>query len=179
MSQIMALTIANSRLGRPLGARTPDEFERALDGVAWFANLGRPSRWDAGCVRIHDWDDWPGPENPLGEAFAEAYQEIRDHVDPDQELFDRVHAAVMDRARTAVPFEPDQDSWHGPTLCVWEAAHVAALIVCVLARGWDVPDDLVEQWNWYEAGHWPSSFADDPADTPTGDLTFPRRLLVY
>jgi hypothetical protein len=93
--------------------------------------------------------------------------------------FDRVHALVLQQARTAVPYADDQDAWHAPTQCVWDAAYWTALVACVLACRWPVPDDLVEVWNWYAAGHWPSGFADEPGDGPGEQLAFPRRLLVY
>jgi hypothetical protein len=159
--------------------------------MAWFAHLGEPSPWDGGCVRMGAWDQWPGPENALGEAFAQASGDLRDGIfaacSPAagdlQVRFDRVHALVMSRAGAAVPFDPEQDAWHAPTQCVWDAAWVAALIACVLACSRPVPDDLVELWNWYAAGHWPSGFAGEPDDMP-GDrsgqqLRFPRRLLVF
>lgn len=184
-------TVANTRRDRRITARSPDEFERELDEAAWFAHLGKPSPWDGNCVRIFAWDQWPGPENALGEASGYASQDLYDRIfaasplaaDDLQMLFDRGHATVMSRARPAVPFDPKEDAWRAPTQCVWQAAYTAGLIMCVLASGWPVPDDLVEEWNWYEAGHWPSGFARDPADRP-GDrsgnqLTFPRRLLVY
>src|SRR6266704_3395612 len=79
----------------------------------------------------------------------------------------------------AVPFAGDQDAWHAPTQCVWDAAYWTALVACVLACGWAVPDDLVEVWNWYADGHWPSGFADEPGDGPGWQLVYPRRLLVY
>jgi hypothetical protein len=78
-----------------------------------------------------------------------------------------------------VPFDADQDAWHAPTQCVWDAACWTALVACVLACGWAVPEDLVEVWNWYAAGHWPSGFADEPGDGPGRQLAYPRRLLVY
>jgi hypothetical protein len=66
---------------------------------------------------------------------------------------------------------------------VWEAGFTAALVACVLACGWPLPDDLVEVWAWFEAGHWPSGFAGKPGDLPGdrygGRLAFPRQLLVY
>lgn len=181
-------TIANTRRDRRVTAQSPEEFERELSEIAWFRHLGEPSRWDSGCVRIFAWDQWPGPENALGEAFALAQQEVHDRIfaasqlvaDDLRMLFDRGQSAVMDR----VPFDPyEGDSWHGPSACVWNAAYTAGLMMCVLANGWPVPDDLVEQWNWYEAGNWPTGFAADPTDGPddrSGEhLIFPRRLLVY
>jgi hypothetical protein len=185
-------TVANARRDHQIGAVTLGDFERELAGVAWFARLGEPSPWDGGCVRISAWEQWPGPENALGEVFALAFQDLRDGIfaacgpaaaDHLQLLFDRVCAAVVSGAGAAVAsFDPGQDAWHAPAQCAWDAGYVAALIACVLACGWPVPEDLVEVWNWYEAGHWPSGFAGEPGDDPAGRdgeyLVFPRRLLV-
>jgi hypothetical protein len=41
-----------------------------------------------------------------------------------------------------VPFDPGRDAWHAPAQCVHAAGYVAALIACVLACGWPVPEDL-------------------------------------
>lgn len=180
-------TVANTRRDRRMAARSPAEFERELGKVPWFAHLGERSPWDGNCVRIFSWDQWPGPENALGEVFGCASQETHDHIfaasplaaDDLQMLFDRGHAAVMSRARTAVPFDPGQDSWHAPTQCVWQAAYTAGLIMCVLGSGWPVPDDLVEEWNWFQAGYWPAGFAGYPAGRSGNQLTFSRQLLVY
>jgi hypothetical protein len=193
-------TVANTRQDHQIGARTADEFERVLAGVAWFAHLGEPSPWDGGCERISAWEQWPGPHDLLDETFHQSLQGIHDGIfaacsptaaDGLQVLFDRVSAAVRNRAAAAVPlYDPEEDSWYAPTLCVWSAGYVGALIACVLACGWPVPEDLVEMWNWYEAGHWPSSFAgepgdpvdwdpDDPVDWDEEHPVSPRRLLVY
>jgi hypothetical protein len=184
-------TVANTRRDYRFGALTAGEFERRLAGVPWFAHLGEPSPWDGGCARISAWEQWPGPENTLGEAFGEALQDMQDRIfaacsaaagDP-QLLFDSVRASAMSRARVAVPFDPARDAWHAPTQCVHDAGYVAALVGCVLTCGWPVPEDLAEMWSWFGAGHWPSGFAGDPgdrlADGSGGRLVFPRRLLVY
>lgn len=99
-----------------------------------------------------------------------------------QELFDRMYAIVMERARSAVPCKSGPDPWHGPTQCVADAAYLTGLIGCVLASGWPVPDDLAELWNWFASGHWPAGFTHEPGDRPAmneDEVTFPRRLLVY
>jgi len=182
------LTAANTRQDQPLGTLGLAEFECRVLTVSWFAKLGKPSRWDRGCVRIFHWDQWPGPEHPPVAAAAQAAQTIHDAVFAAvgpwaagalHGTFDRVHALVLERARTAVPFAGDQDAWHAPTQCVWDAAYWTALVACVLACGWAVPDDLVEVWNWYADGHWPSGFADEPGDGPGWQLVYPRRLLAY
>ena len=193
MPRFQVRTVASTRQDHQIGARTPGEFERGPAGVAWFAHLGEPSPWDGGCVRISAWEQWPGPENALGDAFALMFQDLRDRIfaacpppaaDHLQVLFDRVNAAVVSAAGAALPlYDPEEDTWYAPAACVWEAGYVAALIACVLACGWPVPEDLVEVWNWYEAGHWPSGFAREPSDDPAvrdaEHLVFPRRLLVY
>lgn len=184
-------TVANTRRHHRIGALTAGEFERRLAVVPWFAHLGEPSPWDGGCARIFAWEQWPGPENALGEAFGQATQDMHDRIFAAcpaaagdlQALFDRVRAAAMSHSCVAVPFDPGQDAWHAPTQCVHAAGYVAALIACVLACGWPVPEDLAEMWNWLGAGHWPSGFADEPGDRLAGrswsQLVFPRRLLVY
>jgi hypothetical protein len=184
-------TVANTRLNRRIGAVSAGEFERGLAGVAWFACLGKPSPRDGGCARIFAWEQWPGPENALGEAFGQALQDMQDRIFAARPaaagdlpaLFERVRAWAMSQARLAVPFDPGQDAWHAPAQCVHDAGYAAALVACVLVCGWPVPDDLAETWNWFEAGHWPSGFAGEPGDHLAGrsgrQLAFPRRLLVY
>lgn len=73
-------TVASTRVDHRIGAVTLGEFERGLAEVAWFAHLGEPSLWDRGCAHISAWDQWPGPENALGEAFAEASQDLHDGI---------------------------------------------------------------------------------------------------
>jgi hypothetical protein len=88
-------------------------------------------------VRIFAWNQWPGPENALGEAFGLASGETHDRIfaasplaaDDSRLLFDRGHAAVTSRARTAVPYDPRKDAWHAPTQSVWQAAYVAGLVM--------------------------------------------------
>jgi hypothetical protein len=184
-------TVPNTRRDHRIGVLTVGEFWRRLAGVSWFAHLGEPSPWDGGCVRIVGWEQWPGPQNALGEAFGQALQGLHDRIFAAcpvaagdlQALFDRVRASAMSHAQVRVPFDAGRDAWHAPTQCVYEAGYVAALIGCVLACRWPVPDDLAEMWNWFEAGHWPSGFADEPggklAGRPGKQLVFPRRLLVY
>jgi hypothetical protein len=82
-----------------------------------------------------------------------------------------------------VPFDPGRDAWHAPAQCVHAAGYVAALIACVLACGWPVPEDLAEMWNWFEAGHWPSglpmsSVTCGPAGPEAADLSPPAAGLL-
>lgn len=189
--QFRVWTVANTRRDHQLDARTAGEFEQGLAEVPWFAHVGKPSQWDGGCARIFAWEQWPGPENALGEAFGQALQEVHDQifaaccdVAGDLEaLFDRVRASAISYAGVAVPCDPGRDAWHAPTQCVHAAGYAAALIACVLACDWAVPEDLAEMWSWFEAGHWPAGFAHEPGDRLNDrsgkHLVFPRRLLVY
>jgi hypothetical protein len=49
----------------------------------------------------------------------------------------------------------------------------------IFGRALQITDDLVELWNWYEAGHWPAGFATWVAGIPGPDGGSSRRLLVY
>jgi hypothetical protein len=187
-------TAACTRTDHRIGGLTLRDFERELAQVAWFAHLGEPSPWDGGCVRLSGWEQWPGPQaDELVLELALAQQDLHDRIFAScppagvghlQALFDRVYAAVVNRAGKAVPLsDREQDAWYAPTQCAWDAGYTTALIACVLACGWPVPDDLAEVWNWYQAGHWPSGFAkeasEDPADMGARNLARPLRLLVY
>ena len=169
------------------------DFERELAQMAWFTHLGEPSPGDGGSARLSGWDQWPRPEDALvlelalncqdlhGRIFASCPPASAGHL---QVLFDRVDADVVNRAGKAVPlFDPEQDAWHAPSECAWDAGYATALIACAVTCGWPVPEDLAEVWNWYRAGHWPSGFAkaasEDPAEMDTGDPVTPLRLLVY
>jgi hypothetical protein len=68
--------------------------------------------------------------------------------------------------RRAVPFDPEEDPWHGPTNATGAAAYVAETLTGYAAFGWPVPADLRGIWSWYGAGHWPCALAG-------------RRLVVY
>ena len=71
------LPAGGTRRDRQIAEQSPGELGRGLAEVAGFAHLGEPSSRDGGCARISAWDQWPGPENALGEAFAEASRQAR------------------------------------------------------------------------------------------------------
>jgi hypothetical protein len=171
MLDLPVLSIANARLSDPLsGVGSLAALEERIGQVPWFSRLGRPSAWDQGAVRLHDWDEWPGPENPGMEAWAFESVAIFDALgagDPPREgVFRRFSDLVHGLARRRVAFDPSEDSWHGPTLCVWDAAYSAGLVACVLDAAAPVPEDLVERWAWLQAGHWPCGYAADPTEGP-------------
>lgn len=102
--QFPVRTVANTRRDQQADAATLDVFERGLSEVEWFVHLGEPSPWDDGCVRISSWQEWPGPENALVEAFALTFQNLRDlifkacpspAVDHLKVLFDRKYSEVL------------------------------------------------------------------------------------
>jgi hypothetical protein len=156
------------KMSDPAGSSsTIDGFLAQLRGIPWFANLGRPSPEDSAVGRIDRWEDWPGPEEPSVAALHERQQEMYDSIMREPEiprddlraLWDRIHAVVFESATPRVPYDPDQDSWHGPSAAVWHAAWTAGLVGLYLRSGRPIPPDLQEQWSWFVRGHWPCGSA--------------------
>src|SRR5436190_1308713 len=81
-------------------------FLAILDGVPWFLNLGKPHRWDGEVLRIHSWDEWPGPEQGYGDWYGrwpavirEAIEASeRDRADELEALWKKVHSLVFELA---------------------------------------------------------------------------------
>ena len=159
---------------------SPEAFLQALARIPWFRHLGEPDSRDQEVVRIRAWHEWPGPQSPECQDLGPLTQDWHDAMMADagsrraeaQAFWDRALAATIDHARGAVPFDPDQDSWHGPTTAVWHAAWVAATVGCCLLLGREVPPAAHDQWGWLAAGHWPCGFVPSPVP---GE---PARLLV-
>jgi hypothetical protein len=150
---------------------TLDAFLAQLEEVEWFSNLGAPTPPDARVVRMLDWDDWPGPEEPAVEKLTYQQQELLDRIMAETNeseelgaLWDRVYETVFQRASPRVPYDPDQDAWHAPTAAVWSANWTAGLVALCLRTGRELPPELREQWRWFIRGHWPAGYAslDDP-----------------
>ena len=40
-----------------------EDFVAKLKSIPWFANLGKPIAPGLGVKQIHDWSEWPGPED--------------------------------------------------------------------------------------------------------------------
>jgi hypothetical protein len=163
-------TAPNARARKALALpRDAETFEAHVRTLAWFRCIGEPSVFDVGCQRLRDWDAWPGPEDPGVGALHAQEAEWFDAVAIAARTLgrgeilaaaDRVEAAVVEAARQRVPFDEEEDAWHGPTLCVREVAYCAKIVTAFTLIGWPVPDDLAERWAWYEAGHWPCGYAD-------------------
>jgi hypothetical protein len=143
-------------------ALTVDAVEQVARAAPWMTRLGAPI--DGRAPQLGDWDEWPGPEDPACAELHHREGALRAAVDRAVRGLRRADVAaradtlgdlVSDRARTAVPYDPDGDPWHGPTMCVHEAGYVAGVLAGYAALGWPVPADLRALWSWYEAGHWP------------------------
>jgi hypothetical protein len=106
-----------------------DEFVAQLEHVPWFENIGRATAPDELVDRIDRWEHWPGPEAPQVADFFDPQQVLRDSIFKDagenrgelNALWDRVQAIVLRAASLAVPYDPAEDAWHGPTAAVWHA----------------------------------------------------------
>ena len=157
-----------------------EAFVAQLETVPWFSELGQPGPADAEATRIFSWDEWPGPEDPSVNELALGQQALYDGLletagEKRQEflaLWDRIQETVFRAARTRVPYDPEEDCYHGPTAALWQAAWTAGLIGWCLYVGQPVPGDLREQWQWYLAGHWPAGYSWLSDDKP-------GPLLVY
>jgi hypothetical protein len=157
---------------------TVGDFLAQLEAVPWFSSTGRPMPPDLGVERMSAWEDWPGPEEPAIRELSFQHQELYDRIMAEAgdqraaltELWEAIHAAVFRRASSRVPYDPNQDVWHGPTVAVWQAAWTAGLIGLCLRTGRPVPPKLQEQWSWYARGHWPSGYASLGPDGRLGPL---------
>jgi hypothetical protein len=151
------------------------EFLKKLETIAWFSQIGQTLVANQGIARILDWSGWPGPEEFSIEAVALEQQAIFDEImnqagdekEPLKILWDCIHSIVLRVASSQVPYDPEEDAWHAPSSAVWMAAWTAGNVGLLLALGKPLPDELKEQWNWYERGHWPCGRIDD------------GRLLIY
>ncbi len=149
-----------------------EEFLRSLAQVHWFGSLGRPNPRDHQVVRIRDWHEWPGPESPRvrelgprGQAWHDGLIEVAGPRKPEVDaLWERIRQAVFEYACGAVPYDPEADSWYGPTAAVWQAAWVAGAIGCSLLLKSEIPSEAVDQWSWLVEGHWPCGYAVDPVE---------------
>ena len=165
-------------------------FIQGLDAIPWFLSLGKPHPRDNEVVRIHSWEEWPGPETRLGYWFAQWQSVVEERIQAEESgrrteleaLWDRVHQVVFQRAAANVPlYDPEEDAWHGPTACVWHAAYTACLLSWHLLLRRRIPERLADEWNWYTDGHWPCGFAEEPPDfEDEAPVDFPTvKLLVY
>ncbi|MBX9627802.1 MAG: hypothetical protein K2X82_28650 [Gemmataceae bacterium] len=144
-----------------------DDLIAQIEAVSWFSNVGRPTPADAGVGRIWRWEDWPGPDDLGVQVIGELAEGLHDLISAAtgkprtdlSELWDRIHAAVFRAAAHRIPYDPQQDCYHGPTTAVWAAAWTACLVGLYLHTGRFIPPDLREHWAWYARGHWPCAYS--------------------
>lgn len=155
-----------------------EKFIARLPEVPWFTALGQPVS-DPDVPRLRHWREWKGPESEGGEVIAlslrrQAWHDQLRAAHPQRQaeldhLWERVREHVM-TAAARIPYDPDADSWHAPTLAVWQAVWTAGLIAWHLACDESIPHDLLEQWTWYARGHWPCGYAYLTTDGEPGPL---------
>jgi hypothetical protein len=162
----------------------PDEdlavarFLKELGAVPWFKNIGKPLPSDSGASQLRQWEDWPGPEEPAILELSERQQTLHDEILARAEgrraellnLWDRVDDIVMRIASKSVPYDPNGDSWHGPTAAVWQASWTGGLVAWCVLLCRPIPAELQEQWRWFVLGHWPSGYTVVWADDRLGPL---------
>jgi hypothetical protein len=153
------------------------KFLAELECIPWFSKVGQALPAVTTAKQLRRWDDWPGPEEPAIFELSARLQAIYDAMaesavrrDELSRLWDLVHQIVFRLACPAVPYDSEQDAWHGPTTAVWQAAFTAGLIAwCVRLRR-PVPAELHEQWSWFVLGHWPSGYTAMLGDDQIGPL---------
>jgi hypothetical protein len=161
-----------------------ETFIQQLDAIPWFANLGRPSDRDQEVFRIHNWQTWPGPEDP-GSAMQNSFH-MRWHdnlflkstktIPCLRKAWETIYKHVLRLAKpTVVWYDEQGDAWFGPNAAVWSAAYTASLVGCTILRdgGLDEVDlqerrlhtlsanvqwTLANEWSWYQVGHWPCMY---------------------
>jgi hypothetical protein len=143
-----------------------DAFLAELASIPWFENVGKPVPSGSGVKCISTWEEWPGPEDPPTGQLFDRQQLLHDSImslagnrrEALAALWDRIANAVRNLAAPHVPYDPEQDSWHGPTMAVWHAGWTAGLIALCRETGRPVPPELQELWQWFVRGHWPCGF---------------------
>jgi hypothetical protein len=144
-----------------------EEFLKSLERLSWFSQLGRWDAQEPADNRLRDWGEWPGPLHPavdeLHRRQQALYHGLLEGAGEERAkllaLWDRIQAVVMRAAGAGVPFDPQQDCYHAPTMAVWQAAWTAGLVGWCMTLGREMPDDLAQQWRWFAEGHWPSGYA--------------------
>src|SRR5262249_28842370 len=120
-----------------------DAFLRQLEQIPWFANLGRLSSRDDEVFRICHWHTWPGPEDPgssMQAAFHMSWRNSLFEATTDEQasymkqLEKDIRDITLGITKLRVPYDEDQDVWHGPTAAAWFAAKTAALAGCTLFK---------------------------------------------
>jgi hypothetical protein len=73
-------------------------------------------------------------------------------------LFMAFVAPTFEKARSRVPYDSEQDTWHGPTASVWAVGYWAGLIGVSLLLNRRFPSEFRTIWPWLAAGHWPCGY---------------------
>lgn len=55
-------------------------FVEDLEAVPWFKNVGYPLPADMNARPLHQWEDWPGPEEPAIFELSERQQALHDEL---------------------------------------------------------------------------------------------------
>ena len=92
-----------------------------------------------------------GQKNPLRDKLISK---------SDEEEWNKALRVVVEAVARNVPYEENQDAWHGPNAAVLFAAWAFSLEELYLFRGLPLPAELAAQLKWFERGHWPCSLVE-------------------
>ncbi|HDT5889378.1 TPA: hypothetical protein QHA87_004912 [Aeromonas dhakensis] len=139
-------------------------IERLIDRagkIQFFSALGAEID-DASIVRIGEWDEWPGPEDPRVEEIGLMQQSLYERVAhaTEEAKWSRALRLMVEAAAKAVPYIEGEDASYGPNIAVWSAAWTFALEELYSSHDAPVPAEVRAQLYWYERGHWPCALIE-------------------
>jgi hypothetical protein len=137
-----------------------ERLANRIRAIKLFSSLGVDID-DAVVVRIRSWNEWVGPEDPLGLQIGMRQQTLHDAivVKSDEQLWNQALRIAVGISAKSVPYAEGEDSWHAPNIAAWSAAWTFSLEEAYFSRSISVPAEVVAQLYWYERGHWPCAVA--------------------
>ena len=144
-----------------------DRFLADLELIPWFANIGKSLPAGAAVKQIHDWDEWPGPEEESVNADGEEQQALFDLLMEQgktkelQRVGDQIQTKVLHIVHNRSSYDANEDAWDAPSAAAWHAAWTAGLVGLCLVTGKEIPRNLQTQWDWFLRGRWPCDWYGD------------------
>jgi hypothetical protein len=139
------------------------EYLADLKRIPWFKSVGKPI--DEPLHRISDWDEWPGPSSKPTEALhlrqGAFHDELRANTaSPEQfdHVWESIQSYVLALASEALSDPLEGDPEDSVSMAGWHAAWTAALIAVFTLTETPVPQEIQQQWHWFQKGHWPCGY---------------------
>lgn len=154
------------------------EYLAELSGIPWFKSVGKPI--DQPLHRISSWDEWPGPSSKPTEAVHLRQQAFYDKLRANASspegfdyVWESVQSHVFELVSRALSDPLEDDAWDPVTTAGWHATWTAALVAVFRFAETPVPQEIQEQWQWFQKGHWPCGY------TSGDEFEEPKGLIIY